>query len=62
MDSSLRDLKSGHYQAHYDFDRFKASSSKERKRFLIAKWNKFPLADEQDGTTLDIAGVELNSY
>ena len=55
-------FKSGRYQAHHDFDRFKASSSEERKRYLIAKWNKFPLADEPDGTTLDIAGVELNSY
>ena len=55
-------FKSGRYQAHEDFDRFKASSSEERKRYLVAKWNQFPLADEPDGTTLDITGVELNSY
>ena len=54
-------FKSGRYQAHHDFDRFKASSSEERKRYLIAKWNKFPLPDEPDGTTLDIAGLELIS-
>ena len=53
---------SGRLQVDDDFDRCLASSSEDRKRYLIAKWNKFPLADEPDGTTLDIVGVELNSY
>ena len=44
-----------------NFDRFKSLSSEEQKQYLIAKWNDFPLADEQDGTTLDIVGLELNS-
>ena len=54
-------FKSGRYQYQVDFERFASLSSEERKQFLIAKWNEFPLADEPDGTTLDIAGLELIS-
>ena len=60
-DYSAGCFKSGRYQAHVDFDLFKSLSSEERKHYLIAKWNEFPLAVELDGTTLDIAGLELNS-
>ena len=52
---------SGRLQVDDDFDRCLASSSEDRKRYLIARWNKFPLADEPDGTTLDIAGVKIIS-
>jgi len=57
--SAADSFPSRRYQYQVDFDRFASLSSEERKQYLIAKWNKFPLSDEADGTTLDIAGLEL---
>ena len=52
-------FKSGRKLHQVEFDRFASLSSEEQKQLLIAKWNEFPLSDEADGTTLDIAGLEL---
>ena len=57
---SYADYYAGCFQSYQvDFDRFASMSSEEQKQLLIAKWNEFPLSDEADGTTLDIAGLEL---
>ena len=55
-------FKSGRKLHQVEFERFANLSSEEQKQLLVAKWNEFPLSDEADGTTLDIAGLQWHHH